>query len=50
VAEGVETAEQLRMLGLLNCDEYQGFLFGEPAAADIFEKRFLASRVPARDP
>jgi diguanylate cyclase (GGDEF)-like protein/PAS domain S-box-containing protein len=50
VAEGVETPEQLRLLGLLHCDEYQGFLFGEPVAAEIFEKKYLVSRVPVRDP
>jgi diguanylate cyclase (GGDEF)-like protein len=47
VAEGVETAEQLRMLGLLHCDEYQGFLFGEPVPVELFEEKYLASRGPA---
>jgi diguanylate cyclase (GGDEF)-like protein/PAS domain S-box-containing protein len=42
VAEGVETAEQLRMLKTLHCDEYQGFLFGQPVAAEIFENKYLA--------
>jgi diguanylate cyclase (GGDEF)-like protein/PAS domain S-box-containing protein len=45
VAEGVETAEQLRALSLLHCDEYQGFLFGEPVPAEIFETKYLAPRV-----
>jgi EAL domain-containing protein (putative c-di-GMP-specific phosphodiesterase class I) len=41
----VETAEQLRALSLLHCDEYQGFLFGEPVAAETFEAKYLAPRV-----
>jgi diguanylate cyclase (GGDEF)-like protein/PAS domain S-box-containing protein len=43
VAEGVETAEQLRLLSLLHCDEYQGFLFGKPVPADVFQATFLAA-------
>jgi diguanylate cyclase (GGDEF)-like protein/PAS domain S-box-containing protein len=42
VAEGVETEEQARLLRLLNCDEMQGYLFGRPVAADVFETQFLA--------
>jgi EAL domain-containing protein (putative c-di-GMP-specific phosphodiesterase class I) len=42
VAEGVETAEQLRALRLLQCDEFQGFLFSEPVPAEIFESKYLA--------
>ena len=41
VAEGVETEEQFRLLGLLNCDEMQGFLFSKPVPVEVFEKRFL---------
>jgi diguanylate cyclase (GGDEF)-like protein len=33
VAEGVETAEQLRMLRGLDCDQAQGFYFARPAPA-----------------
>jgi len=39
VAEGVETAAQLRVLEALGCDRAQGFLFaasGPPAAVDTF--------------
>ena len=39
VAEGVETVEQRKLLGLLRCDEMQGFLFspavGRDGAADL---------------
>ena len=30
IAEGVETAEQAKMLRLLHCDEMQGFVFSKP--------------------
>jgi predicted signal transduction protein with EAL and GGDEF domain len=42
VAEGVETEEQARLLRLLNCDEFQGYLFSKPVPREIFETRFLA--------
>ncbi len=42
VAEGVETAEQSRLLRLLRCDEMQGFLFSKPVPVEIFEEKFLA--------
>ena len=29
VAEGVETAQQLKLLRTIGCDEYQGFLFSK---------------------
>jgi diguanylate cyclase (GGDEF)-like protein/PAS domain S-box-containing protein len=41
VAEGVETPEQLRLLGSLGCDEYQGYLYGKPVPAEIFEAKYL---------
>src|ERR1700728_1211778 len=42
VAEGVETEEQLRLLRLLNCDEFQGYLFSKPVPRELFETRLLA--------
>ena len=37
VAEGVETAGQLGFLRLHGCEQFQGFLFGRPVPADVFE-------------
>ena len=36
IAEGVETAEQLRLLSDLGCDQYQGFLFSAALPAPNF--------------
>jgi diguanylate cyclase (GGDEF)-like protein len=33
-AEGVETAEQQRILGSMDCDQLQGYLLSKPVAAD----------------
>jgi diguanylate cyclase len=33
IAEGVETAEQLSMLRMINCDQAQGYYLGRPAPA-----------------
>jgi len=46
VAEGVETEEQLRQLGLLGCDELQGYLLGKPVPIDVFEEKYMS--FPAR--
>jgi len=41
IAEGVETQEQLDILRRLHCDEYQGYLFSPPVAAQEIERRYL---------
>ncbi len=44
VAEGVETAEQARLLRLLRCDEMQGFHFGKPVPSGTFESSYLTTQ------
>ena len=46
VAEGVETAEQARLLGTLGCDEMQGYLYSKPVPHDVFEAKFLTPLLP----
>jgi diguanylate cyclase (GGDEF)-like protein len=36
IAEGVETLEQLLLLGSYGCSRMQGYLFGRPAPAEVF--------------
>jgi diguanylate cyclase (GGDEF)-like protein len=43
IAEGVETAEQLRFLQLLRCDEIQGYFFSRPCTADDLVSLFDTS-------
>jgi EAL domain-containing protein (putative c-di-GMP-specific phosphodiesterase class I) len=47
VAEGVETEEQLALLGSLGCDMVQGFLLCKPLPADQIA-RFSREELPER--
>jgi diguanylate cyclase (GGDEF)-like protein len=38
IAEGVETLEQLLLLGSYGCNRMQGYLFGKPVPAETFEQ------------
>ena len=38
IAEGVETVEQLLLLGSFGCSRMQGYLFGRPVPAKTFER------------
>ena len=44
VAEGVENANQLRLLKDAGCDLVQGYYFSRPLPADDFEQKILVSR------
>jgi EAL domain-containing protein (putative c-di-GMP-specific phosphodiesterase class I) len=46
-AEGVETAEQLRRLEELDCDEAQGVLISSPLPAEAFQAVFGGAGLPA---
>lgn len=42
-AEGIETPQQAKMLGELNCDQFQGYHFGKPMDRDHVAIRLLRS-------
>jgi EAL domain-containing protein (putative c-di-GMP-specific phosphodiesterase class I) len=41
MAEGVETDDQVRFLGLLRCDEAQGYLFGKAKPGEFFNTKTI---------
>jgi PAS domain S-box-containing protein len=41
VAEGIETAEEAKLLKLLRCEQGQGYLYGRPVPAEEFGKLLL---------
>lgn len=43
ISEGVETADQLKTLGEINCDLIQGFIWGRPLPKEEAEKLILDS-------
>jgi len=40
IAEGIETEAQLSQLTALGCKQFQGYLFGKPAPANLWLKTF----------
>jgi len=46
VAEGAETAAQIRFLKARRCDAAQGYLFGAPMAEDMLAMLFRESAPP----
>jgi len=50
-AEGVETENELAVLGALGCDKVQGYLLGRPAPPDVAQALLPAARalLPAQD-
>jgi diguanylate cyclase (GGDEF)-like protein/PAS domain S-box-containing protein len=44
IAEGVETADQARLLKLVKCDQIQGYLIGRPEAASVAAAGFSSKK------
>jgi diguanylate cyclase (GGDEF)-like protein len=44
LAEGVESEEQLRLLHLLRCDEWQGYLYSKPLPAEALKQLLIDRR------
>jgi diguanylate cyclase (GGDEF)-like protein len=49
IAEGIETIGQRDFLRLQKCDEGQGYLFGRPMPADLFESNMLSGAKRKQD-
>jgi EAL domain-containing protein (putative c-di-GMP-specific phosphodiesterase class I) len=47
-AEGVETANQQRLLRVAGCNEMQGYLFSPPRPANEIEKLFNSYARPTK--
>jgi len=45
IAEGIETAEQLKFLSLQQCDKGQGFLFGRPMSPEAMTRQLQSGIV-----
>lgn len=48
IAEGVETEAQQAFLRACRCEEGQGYFFGAPMSAELFEEKFALTDVPSR--
>lgn len=50
VAEGIETADDVRLMQELNCDYGQGYYYSKPIPAEKFTQTFLRSNTPPPHP
>ena len=41
IAEGVETEAQQNLLKIMGCQEVQGYLYGKPMSAEVFEQKLI---------